>query len=125
MSSSLKLLQLFSPDFTRGLLSEGYGKFVQMVPHHRTKWPQCPYMVKTLKNFRLQNQESFGTESWFKASRTNDDRRLTFDLFRWGGWVVKVYQICSNDDRRLTFDLFTLFKWFWIIEQDGCHTHIW
>ena len=36
-------------------------------------------MVKTLKNLLLQNQESFKAE----------------------------YQVCSNDDRRLTSDLFT------------------
>ena len=48
------------------------------------------YMVKTLKNLLLQNQESFGAESWYIASDT-----------------LRVYQICSNDDPRLTFDLFT------------------
>ena len=47
---------------------------------------------KTFKNL-LQNQESFGAESWHMASRThglpslfNDDRRLTFDLF-WQGQI--------------------------------------
>ena len=43
-------------------------------------------MVKTLENL-LQNQESFGAESWCIALRTqalpssNDDHRLTVDLF--------------------------------------------
>ena len=45
-------------------------------------------MVKPLKKLLLQNQENFKAESWYIAS-----------------WF-KVYQICSNDDPRLTFDLF-------------------
>ena len=50
MSSSLKPLEQFSPDFTWGLLSKGYCQFVQIIPC-RSRWPSCPYMVKTLKNF--------------------------------------------------------------------------
>ena len=45
-------------------------------------------MVKHLKNFLLQNQESFGAESLYIAS------------------TLMVYQVCSNDDCRLTSDLF-------------------
>ena len=41
---------------------------IQMVPHHWTRWPACPYMVKTLKN--LKNQESFVAESWNISPRT-------------------------------------------------------
>ena len=44
-------------------------KFGQMVMVHLTRWPPCPNTVETLKNL-LQNQESFGTESWYKAFRT-------------------------------------------------------
>ena len=45
-------------------------------------------MIETLKNPLLQNQESFGAESWYIASRT------------------EVYQVYLNDDRKLTADLF-------------------
>ena len=40
-----------------------------MVTVRQLRWPPCPYMVKTLKNF-LQNQESFETESRYIASGT-------------------------------------------------------
>ena len=40
---------------------------------------------KTLKNL-LQNQESFEADSLYQG--------------------LKVYQVCSNDDHKLTFDLF-------------------
>ena len=46
-------------------------------------------MVKTHKNLLLQNQESSKVESWNIASWTQG------------------LQVCSNDDPRLTFDLFT------------------
>ena len=67
---SLKLLEQFSPDFTWGL-SKGCCQFVQMVPHHQTRWPPGPYMVKTLKIRFLQNQEDFGADCWYIASRTH------------------------------------------------------
>ena len=57
-----------------------------MVQRNQTRWPQ--YIVKTLENL-LQNQESFGAESWDKLQG------------------LKLSQACSNDDHRLTFDLFT------------------
>ena len=60
-----------------------------MVPHHQTRWPPCQYMLKTFKKVLVQNQESFGAESWYTESRTqglpscsNDDLRLTFYLLR-------------------------------------------
>ena len=60
-------LQVCSNDVPRLTIdlftAEGYCQFVQMVLHHQTKWPPCPYMVKTLKILLLQNQESFGAES--------------------------------------------------------------
>ena len=51
LNCSLKPLDQFSPDFTWGLLSNVYCRFVQMVLHYWTSWPPCPYMEKqTLKN---------------------------------------------------------------------------
>ena len=71
--SSFKSLEQFSAEFTWGHLSKGYCQFVQMVPRHWTRWPPCPYMVKTFKNFLLQNQESFGAESVYSI----EDSRST------------------------------------------------
>ena len=79
-----------SSNFMWSLLLKGDSKFIQMVTVRKSRWPPCPYMVKTLKNLILQNRESFGTESWYIASRTQG---------------FEVYQVCSNDDGRLTFDL--------------------
>ena len=45
-------------------------------------------MVKILNILLLQNQESFGAESWYVALRAQDQPS------------------CSNDDRRLNFDFF-------------------
>ena len=45
----------------------GDEKFVQMVSVRKSKWPPCPYMVKTLKNHILQNQESLKAEYWYIA----------------------------------------------------------
>ena len=36
-------------------------------PDHMTKWPPCPYMVKTLKNL-LQNPKANDLETWYAAS---------------------------------------------------------
>ena len=77
--SILKLLEQISTDFTWGLLSKGYGQFVQMVPRHWTRWPSCPYMVKSLNSFLLQNQESFGAESWYIVSLS----QALPSLFKW------------------------------------------
>ena len=49
-------------------------------------------MVKTLKNLLLQNQEGFKAESWTSwtqglPSCSNDDPRLTFDLFTGQGQI--------------------------------------
>ena len=45
-------------------------------------------MVRTLKIFFSRYQESFEAESWYIALET------------------EVYQVCSNEDPRMTFDLF-------------------
>ena len=34
---------------------------------HITKWPPCPYMVKTLKNLLLQNQKTDDLETLYVA----------------------------------------------------------
>ena len=86
--STLKQLDQCSLDFKLGLLSKGYYQFVQTDLHHLIRWPPCPYMVNILKNPRLTK----------KASRLNPG------IYHRG---LKVYQVCSNNDSRLTFDLFT------------------
>ena len=54
---------------------------------HGRRWPPCPYLVKTFKNLLLQNQPMI----------------LKLDMQH---KVLEYYQIPSNDDPRLTFDLF-------------------
>ena len=54
---------------------------------HMTRWPPCPYMVKTLKNLLLRNQKA-------------DDLSMQHR-------VLKYYQIYSNDDPGLTLTYFT------------------
>ena len=88
-TSPLKPLGQFSSNFMWSLLLKEDWKIVQMITVRHSRLPPCPYMVKTLKNLLLQNQESFKAESWYIASRTQG------------------LQSCSNDDPRLTFDLFT------------------
>ena len=48
MSSSLKLLEQYSPVFTRGVPLKGFDNLFE--PYHWTRWPPCPYMVKHLKS---------------------------------------------------------------------------
>ena len=64
------------------IYSNGHGPLIQVAP--------CSYMLKTIKNLLLQNQESFKAKSRYIAS-----------------WTQGLPQVCSNDDPRLTFDLFT------------------
>ena len=80
MSSSLKLLEQFSPDFTWGLLPKGLK-----VPSHRTRWPPCPYTVKIF------------------FSRTKKALGLNLGILHRG---LKVWTKCGKNDCKLTFDLF-------------------
>ena len=96
MLSSLKLLEQFSPDFKRGLLSKGYCQFVQMVTRSWTKWPPCPYMVETLKNLLLQNQECFGAESWYIALRTRSTKFVQMMIIGWPLTFLRQGQICVS-----------------------------
>ena len=68
-TSPLKPLGQFSSNFMWSLLLKRDWKFIQMVTVSLSRWSPCPYMVKTLKNL-LQNQESFGAESWYIVSWT-------------------------------------------------------
>ena len=65
-TTSLKFLSQISSNFMRSLLLKGAWKFIQMVMIHKSWWPPCPYMFKTLINPLLQKRESFGAESWYK-----------------------------------------------------------
>ena len=68
------------------------------------KMAAMPIYGKTLKNLLLQNQKSF--ESWYIASRTqsipsfsNDDPRLTFDLFTAGQICVPIHLYGENVEK--------------------------
>ena len=37
-------------------------------PGHMTRWPPCPYMVKTLKNLLPWNHKADDLESWYASS---------------------------------------------------------
>ena len=63
------------------MYTNGHGPLIKMAAK--------PIYGKNNKNLLLQNQESLG---------------LNLGIKHHG---LKVYQVCSNDDPRLTFDLFT------------------
>ena len=54
-------------------------KFVQMVLVTWPRWPPHPYMVKTFKNLRLQNQKADDLETWYVAFGMWDPT----SLFKW------------------------------------------
>ena len=63
------------------IYTNGHGPLIKMAA--------MPIYGKTVKNLLLQNQESFGAESWYIASRiqgletySNDDCKWTVDLFK-------------------------------------------
>ena len=58
-------------------------------PGHMTKWPPCPYMVKTLKIFYS------GTKCPMTLKLGMKDH------------VLEYYTVCSNDDPGLTLTYFT------------------
>ena len=70
MSSSLKLLDQFSPDFTLSLLSKGYCSNGSTPLNKLDAMTIYGTKKKTLKNLLLQNQENFETESWYIALGT-------------------------------------------------------
>ena len=47
------------------------------------RWPPCPYMIKTFKNLLLQNQKSYGLETWHVALGT----QALQSLYKWWPWV--------------------------------------
>ena len=50
---------------------------------HDPRWPQCPYMVKTLKNLLLGNQKAYDLETWYAALSAG----VLLNLFKWWPWV--------------------------------------
>ena len=48
----------------------GERNFVQTDLVTLTRWPQCRYIVKTLKNLLLRNQKADDLETWYAASGT-------------------------------------------------------
>ena len=75
----LKPLGQFSSNFMTSLLLKGDWKFVHMVAVLKSRWPPCPYIIKTLTNLLLQNQGSFKVESWYIVSWTQG----LPSLFKW------------------------------------------
>ena len=77
MSSTLKPLDQFSPDFALGFLLKGYCQLVQMALHYWTRWPPCPYMVKkkTLKSSSPEPRKFWG---WILVYSIWDARSTKF-----------------------------------------------
>ena len=50
---------------------------------HDSRWPPCPYMVKTLKNLLLWNQKADDLETWYAALGA----RILQSLLNWWPWV--------------------------------------
>ena len=69
--------------FMWSLHGMGERKFVQTVLVTWSRWPPCPYMVKTLKNLFLWNQKADDLETWYAASGA----RVLPNLFKWWLWV--------------------------------------
>ena len=61
----------------------GERKFVQMVLVTWPSWPPCPYMVKSLKNLLLRNENADDLETWYAVLWT----RVLPSLFKWWPWV--------------------------------------
>ena len=94
MSSCLKLFEQFLPDFTSDLLSNGYCQFVQMVPHHQTKWlpspyGKCPKISNTLK-FRSPN--IFAQNNFWKCPKISNS-----SSFAKRGFLKFRTQLASNN----------------------------
>ena len=89
--SPLKPLGQCCSNFIRSLLCLGERKIAKMVTVHWSRWPPCPYMVKTFKNL-LQNQISPAALSLHKFSGTADLPELLkwwsyFDIWPFYGKV--------------------------------------
>ena len=63
-TTSLKSLAQSHSNVMCSALAVVDWKFVQMAQVSWTSWPQCPYMVKTLKNLLLQNCWGDCLETW-------------------------------------------------------------
>ena len=84
-----------------------------------TRWPPCPYMVKTPLNLLLQNQESFKAESCSRALEAQSYP----SLFKWWLWCwnltfVRRGQICvpmnwygKNIEKTVSQNVFKTYGW--------------
>ena len=95
--------------------SKGYCQFNRIVPRHWTRWPPCPYMVKTLKNLLLQNQESFGVDLWVYSigvtSSTKFVQRLNFDLFTARSNLRPIHLFRENVEKSFSTDIWKPNGW--------------
>ena len=62
-TSPLKPLGQCCSNFMWSLLGLREWKIAKMVAVHWSRWPPCPYIVKTFKNLLLQNRGCLGAES--------------------------------------------------------------
>ena len=83
ISSPHKPLGQLKPNFTWSLHVMGERKFVQTVLVTWPRWPQCPYMVKTLKNLFLGNKRSI----ILKLDMQHGAARVLPSLLKWWPWV--------------------------------------
>ena len=117
-SSPLKPLGWLKPNFMWSLLGSGEQKFVQRVVVTWPRWPPCLYMVKTLKNHLLRNQEANDLESSYAVSGC----RVLPDLFKWWPWVdldlidsnVKFGPLCFCVGKRLNSGFFRNYCSLWV-----------
>ena len=99
-----------------------------------TRWPPCPYMVKTLKKLLLWNQKADDLESWYAALGT----RVLPNLFKWCPWVdvdiffgkVKFGPICFVWKKVKTMDFFRnycslWYKSWWMQSTKWIHEALW
>ena len=86
-SSPQKPLGQLKPNFMWRLYGSGERKLLQTVMVTWSRWPPCPYMVKTLKNRHLRNQKAgmnlWNYETWYAASGT----QVLQNSFKWWPWV--------------------------------------
>ena len=70
--------------FIWSLPGAGEWKIAKIVAIHWSRWPPCPYMVKTFKNLLLQNRGCLQAESLHKSSGTGGLPKL----LKWWSYIV-------------------------------------
>ena len=84
----------FCSNFMWSHLRVGKQKIAKIVAVHWPRWPPCQYMIKTFKNFLLQNQECLGAESLHKLLGTRGLPNLLKEVVRWHLTFLQQGQVC-------------------------------